>query len=126
MGLKIGDTYPYMGCYGVGVSRLVGAALEVFGTESDTECKIEWPASIAPFKVYICGSSSEICAKLHEINPNETYWNDRDVNFGEHMAIAKMIGAPYTIVVGDKKLGPDSIQINGKRVTLEEAVGILE
>jgi prolyl-tRNA synthetase len=125
MGLKIGDSYPHMGCYGVGVSRLVGAALEVFGTESDSECKVEWPASIAPFKVYIGGSSPEICSKLHAIDPNETYWNDRDVSFGEHRAIAGMIGAPYTIFIGDKKLGPDSIQINGKCCTFDEAVRIL-
>jgi prolyl-tRNA synthetase len=122
MRLKVGEAHPYMGCYGVGVSRLVGAALEVFGVESETVARMDWPTSIAPFKVYVCGSNQALCEKIHAIWPQETYWDDRHLSFGEHNAIANMIGAPIKIFVGDKKLGLDSIQLNGIKSELSEVV----
>ena len=114
--------YPYMGCYGVGVSRLVGAYAEIFGTEKS----IKWPASVAPFKVHIVGTdepkSIELCKSIESINPTEIYFDDRKTSFGEKMAVADLIGSPNRVILGKREIEQGLIQINGIAYRMDEGI----
>ena len=121
MKFKLDGINPVMGCYGVGVSRLVGAVLEIFGQENS----IDYPPSIAPFQIYLFGSNRDICEKLHSIWPEEIYYDDSARSFGEYNAVSMLLGAPYKILVGDKKIGPDSIQINKREYSLEQTIDFI-
>jgi prolyl-tRNA synthetase len=118
--------FPYMGCYGVGVSRLVGAYAEIFGTEKS----MKWPASVAPFKAHIIGSdepkSAELCKSIEELDKSETYYDDRKTSYGEKMAVADLIGAPTRVVLGKKEAEQSIVQINGSTYKLEEGIANLK
>lgn len=117
--------HPFMGCYGTGVSRLVGAYAEIFGWENG----IRWPSSVAPFAVHIIGSpgdrSQEVCNKLHNIWEDETYYDDRKTSFGEKMVVADLVGAPIRVIAGDKEVATGSVLINQKLFSINEATNYI-
>ncbi|KAG8549377.1 hypothetical protein GDO81_021375 [Engystomops pustulosus] len=104
-----------MGCYGIGVSRLLAASIEVLSTEED----IHWPSLIAPYQVCLIppkkGSKEmgaaalaedlhdSVCAVPHL--GNEVLVDDRDhLTIGKRVREAHMMGYPYVIVIGKKAL----------------------
>ena len=99
-----------MGCYGIGVSRIVAAAIE----QNYDERGIIWPKSMAPFQVYLAPigykKSSEVRAaadKLHdEISALglDVLLDDRDERPGVMFADQELIGVPHRIVVSDRGL----------------------
>ncbi|HBC69279.1 MAG TPA: proline--tRNA ligase, partial [Sutterella sp.] len=99
-----------MGCYGIGVSRLIGAAIE----QCHDDKGIIWPASIAPFEVVICPMNlkkseavRETVNKLHDelaARGVDVIVDDRDVRAGSMFADWELIGVPHRIVVGDRGL----------------------
>ncbi len=99
-----------MGCYGIGVSRIVAAAIE----QNYDERGIIWPKSMAPFQVYIAPigfkKSAEVRAaaeKLHEeitAMGVEVLLDDRDERPGVMFADQELIGVPHRIVVGERGL----------------------
>ncbi|KAG8432153.1 hypothetical protein GDO86_016695 [Hymenochirus boettgeri] len=105
-----------MGCYGIGVSRLLAASLEVLCNDDD----IHWPGIIAPYQVCLVspkkGSKEaeaiSVAESLYdEITQNvvqlrdETVMDDRDnLTIGKRVKEAHMMGYPYIIVVGKKAL----------------------
>ncbi len=99
-----------MGCYGIGVSRIVAAAIE----QNHDERGIIWPNSIAPFQVYVAPIGfkkiAEVRAaaeKLHdEITKMglEVLLDDRDERPGVMFADQELIGVPHRIVVSDRGL----------------------
>jgi prolyl-tRNA synthetase len=111
LGLKYSDkdgnvNYPYMGCYGIGVSRLVGAIAEHFADDKG----LVWPQAIAPAKVYLINIedddgvvkfTTEIYQKLIE-QGIEVIWDDRSVRAGEKFADADLMGLPFRVVVSQK------------------------
>lgn len=92
-----------MGCYGIGVSRLVGTIAELLCDEKG----LVWPENIAPFKVYLA-TIGEVTAEAHIIYDSlmkagiEVLWDDRDVRPGEKFGDADLMGIPYRLVVSDK------------------------
>lgn len=114
--------YPYMGSYGVGVSRLIASYAELFGDESS----IKWPKSVAPFKVTIIGSqdpeSIEICNTIHNVWPDEIYYQDTNISFGEKQMIAEIISSPYLIIAGKKEVNNQHVMFNGEKLGFEEAI----
>lgn len=90
-----------MGCYGIGISRLIGSIVEVCHDDNG----IIWPESVAPFKVHLIGlnkDASEIYEYLQK-NNIEVLYDDRDEkSAGERFAEADLIGIPYRVVVSEK------------------------
>jgi len=94
-----------MGCYGIGVSRLMAAAVE----QNHDENGIIWPENIAPFKLQILAlniKDSKIKETAEEIYKKakekgiEVLYDDRDMSPGAKFKDADLIGIPYRIVVG--------------------------
>lgn len=96
--------YPEMGSYGVGVTRLVGAAIEA----SHDAAGIIWPDSIAPFKAAIlnlkCGDAAcdTMAADLYAKLAGEAVYDDRDERAGVKFADADLMGHPWQIVIGPR------------------------
>lgn len=98
---------PWMGSYGIGVTRLMGVLVEKFADEKG----IVWPESVAPFKVHLVGLNLEDAAvrdwadglyqNLKE-RGIETLYDDRDARPGEKFADSDLMGMPYRIVVSRK------------------------
>ncbi|MCT4591865.1 MAG: His/Gly/Thr/Pro-type tRNA ligase C-terminal domain-containing protein [Candidatus Gracilibacteria bacterium] len=102
--------YPYMGCYGIGVSRLMGTIIEAHHDENG----MIWPKTVAPFHVHIISldqneKASEI-EKILESNGIEVLVDDRDERAGKKFADSDLIGIPLRLVVSKKTLEQDSVE----------------
>ncbi len=100
----------YMGCYGLGISRVMGVIAEKFADEKG----LVWPESIAPFKYYLVGigkKGTEEADKFYATHSAETFYDDRDNRPGEKFADSELMGMPYRIVISDKTLASDSAEL---------------
>ena len=99
----------FMGCYGIGVTRIVAAAIE----QSHDSNGIIWPKSISPFEAVIVeidghknnevrSHANEIYEKLRSSKLNIIY-DDRDASFGNKMKDWELIGIPKSIIIGKKE-----------------------
>jgi prolyl-tRNA synthetase len=98
----------YMGCYGIGPSRIMGVIVEKLHDEKG----ILWPKSVAPFQVHLIGldlKDEKIKAKAHDLYKNltknniEVLFDDReDANAGEKFSDADLIGIPVRLVVSKR------------------------
>ena len=122
------DIYPEMGCYGIGASRIVAAAIE----QNHDEKGIVWPESLAPFKVALVEVNSknnqkvkekceEIYALLRENNV-DTLWDDRDKRPGVKFADMEVIGIPLTIIIGERTIESGHIEIKKRQDEKPELV----
>jgi len=97
---------PLMGCYGIGVTRVMAAAVE----QNNDKDGIIWPASIAPYDVYLCyiGKTPEIKAVAEEIwkdllkDGYEVLFDDRQLGPGQMFKDSDLIGLPVRILIGEK------------------------
>ena len=99
------DQYPIMGCFGIGISRLMGVIVEAFGDEKG----LVWPESIAPFSFHLVslGKPGDEISKTADALYNdlvkagaEVLYDDRDLRAGEKFAESDLLGIPKRIVVG--------------------------
>lgn len=105
-----------MGCYGIGLSRVMGAVVEVHHDEKG----IIWPEETAPFKVHLIGianreskikeETNKIYQSLQKANV-EVLYDDREVTAGEKFAEADLVGCPYRVVVSEKTLAKGNVEI---------------
>jgi prolyl-tRNA synthetase len=112
-----------MGCYGIGVTRLVGAAIE----QNHDERGIIWPDSIAPFTVVICpvgwGKSEAVrqaALDLYEkliVSGIDVILDDRDERPGVMFADWELIGVPHRITIGDRGLKEGLVEYQHRRDT---------
>ena len=111
-----------MGCYGIGVSRVVAAAIE----QNYDERGIVWPASIAPFDVALIPLNlkkspreGELCEKLYaELTAAgfDVLYDDREKErLGVKLADAELIGIPHRILVTEKGLDTGTLEYKGRR-----------
>ncbi len=121
-----------MGCYGIGISRIMSAVVEQYHDEKG----IKWPTPVAPFELeIICLNMSdhqltEVAEKLYieaEEKGIEVIYDDREESAGFKFADADLVGFPYRIVVGRKvKEGKVELQkrATGERwdVAIEEVI----
>ena len=97
-----------LGSYGIGVTRLMGAAVESFADEKG----LVWPDTIAPFAVHLVqlGDDAEVQKEAEELYRElteagiEALWDDRDARAGEKFADSDLIGIPLRVVVSQKSL----------------------
>ncbi|NLW56722.1 MAG: proline--tRNA ligase [Firmicutes bacterium] len=117
-----GEEKPFiMGCYGIGVSRIVAAAIE----QNNDQDGIKWPVPIAPFQVLILPINSEQLATAEEIYQQlraagvEVLLDDREERAGVKFKDADLIGIPLRITVGPKGLAQGEVEVK-VRMTGEE------
>jgi prolyl-tRNA synthetase len=101
---------PYMGCYGIGVTRVVAAAIE----QNHDERGIVWPEPLAPFHVSLIPINLQKSERVRETAERlyaelqaagfEVLFDDRDARPGVKFADDELLGIPHRIVVGDKGL----------------------
>ncbi|ESH97456.1 prolyl-tRNA synthetase, partial [Cupriavidus sp. HPC(L)] len=117
-----GKTQPMqMGCYGIGVTRIVGAAIE----QNYDERGIIWPAAIAPFEVVVCpvgyDRSEAVKAEADRIHAEllaagvDAILDDRGERPGVMFADWELIGVPHRVVVGDRGLKEGQVEYQGRR-----------
>ena len=127
----------FMGCYGIGVSRLVAAAIE----QNNDDKGILWPESIAPYEVNIVAIGYTKEPKIAEAANNlseqlqvmgyEVIVDDRKDGYGTKMKDAELIGIPVNIIIGNKFLESGEVELkhrNGQSSTnnITEITSIFE
>ena len=117
-----------MGCYGIGISRIVAAAIE----QNHDDNGIIWPASMAPFQLAIIplnlNKSAAVAACAEQLYQElqatgiELLMDDRNERPGVKFADMELIGVPHRIVIGDRALAEGKIEYKGRRDTDSELV----
>jgi prolyl-tRNA synthetase len=107
-----------MGCYGIGISRVMAAIVEVYNDEGG----ILWPESVAPFEYHLVniGANKE-AGELYEKmvkSGKEVLWDDREESAGVKLSDADLLGIPTRLIISDKSLKEDSVEIK-KRDSVE-------
>ncbi len=120
------STNVWMGCYGIGVTRLVGTLVEIYG---DLEKgSINWPESVAPYRVHLIeigvGLGRDVYNMLVGANhdspvKNDVLYDDRDAHAGTKFADADLIGAPIRLIVSARTLEQDSVELSRSNVIAE-------
>ena len=115
----------YMGCYGIGVSRLMGVIAEKIADDKG----LVWPETVAPYKYHLIGIGEKGTAeaeKFYAGHEDTVLFDDRDKRPGEKFADAELMGLPLRIVISDKTLAESAAEITDRRtgeswrVTLDE------
>ena len=121
-----------MGCYGIGVSRIVGAAIE----QCNDEKGIRWPVTMAPFTVVICPiglkksepvrtATETLYQKLTE-QGIEVLLDDRDERPGVMFADMELIGIPYRVTIGERNLGNGLVEFMARNGESSELLALQE
>ena len=127
--------HPVMGCYGIGVTRVVAAAIE----QNHDEKGIVWPVEIAPFHVALLPMNMHKSVRLREAAEKlyadltgagiEVLFDDRRVRPGVMFADSELIGIPHRIVIGDRGLDSGTVEYRHRRdtestdIALDDIVG---
>ncbi|MFW5452976.1 proline--tRNA ligase [Thioalkalivibrio sulfidiphilus] len=112
-----------MGCYGIGVSRVVAAAIE----QNHDAQGIIWPEALAPFIVALCPINAQKSQRLREAADAlyerlqnagfEVFYDDRGLRPGAMFADMELIGIPHRLVLGERGLDAGEIEYKGRRDT---------
>ena len=110
-----------MGCYGIGVTRILGAAIE----QNHDARGILWPRAIAPFEVVICpvgwGKSQAVRDEAQKLYDTliaagvDAILDDRDERPGVMFADWELIGVPHRVTIGDRGLKEGVVEYQGRR-----------
>jgi prolyl-tRNA synthetase len=110
-----------MGCYGIGVTRIVAAAIE----QNHDERGIIWPEPIAPFQVVLVPINLQKSARVREVSDRlyaeltdegiEVLYDDRDARPGVKFADAELVGIPHRVVVGERGLEAGKLEYRHRR-----------
>ena len=102
----------YMGCYGIGISRLMGVLVELFNDGK----AIYWPKEVAPFDIHliglnqeddtVCGNASALYNKLRAEGKSVLFDDRVNISAGEKFADADLIGIPTRLIIS-KRTGPE-------------------
>jgi len=126
-----------MGCYGIGLGRLMGTIVEVLSDDKG----IIWPESVAPFKVHLLslGESEQVKEEANKVYEKlekseiEVLFDDRvGLSAGEKFADADLLGMPYRIVISERSMKERGIELKkrneekGKIVSLDELLNLLK
>ena len=127
-----------MGCYGIGVTRILGAAIE----QNNDERGIVWPLALAPFSAVICpigyDRSAEVKAAADAVHDElvaagiDVMLDDRGERPGAMFADWELVGVPQRLVISDRGLKAGTVELQGRReaaasvLPLAEAVALLK
>lgn len=115
-----------MGCYGIGVTRVMGVIAEKYADDRG----LVWPENIAPYKYYLVsiGESAENKAsELYAGHEDVFMFDDRkNIRYGEKMGDFELLGIPYCVIISDKTLANNQVELierktgDKKILTIEE------
>ena len=122
----------HMGCYGIGVTRIVAAAIE----QNHDERGIVWPAPLAPFDVVLVGlnwdksgrvraTAEKLYGELRDAGV-EVLLDDRDARPGVKFADAELIGIPHRVVVSERGIEAGQLEYRHRRAADNEAIPLAE
>ncbi len=127
-----------MGCYGIGITRIVAAAIE----QNNDERGIIWPNAIAPFTVILCPIGADRNASVKEQADAlyqqcqdvgiETVLDDRNLRPGVMFAEADLLGIPHRVVISERNLNENRVEYQHRRqseptqVAADEIVAFLQ
>ena len=117
--------FVYMGCYGIGVSRVMGVIAEKFADDKG----LVWPEAVAPFKYYLVGIGEDGTRKAEGIyaeHKDEILFDDRDVRPGEKFADSELMGIPQRIVISDKTLASGGAEVTNRATGETKIVDLKE
>jgi prolyl-tRNA synthetase len=133
MGMTVLDaqgkaTTPAMGCYGVGVSRIVAAAIE----QNHDDAGIVWPEAMAPWRVAICvnqpKNDANVAAAAQALHDEleaagvDTVLDDRGLRPGPMFADIELIGIPHRVVVSERGLAAGTFEYRARRAAEAESL----
>jgi len=121
-----------MGCYGIGITRILGAAIE----QNFDDKGIVWPDAIAPFEVVLCPmgmdrseavkeQTEKLYAQLLELGV-DVIVDDRGLRPGAMFADWELIGVPHRVVIGDRGLKEGNLEYLGRRDEAASNVAVAE
>jgi prolyl-tRNA synthetase len=121
-----------MGCYGIGVTRIMGAAIE----QNNDERGIIWPLSISPFEIVLCPMGYDRSETVRQTADNllsqlldmgiDAILDDRGERPGVMFADWELIGVPHRIVIGERGLKENMLEYQGRRDTAATSVPLAE
>jgi prolyl-tRNA synthetase len=121
-----------MGCYGIGITRIVAAAIE----QNHDERGIIWPPSIAPFALAIVpigiGKSAAVREAAEKLYAELTdagidvLLDDRDERPGVMFADMELSGIPHRVVIGDRSLKQGQIEYQGRRDKTAQTIALAD
>lgn len=113
-------THPAMGCYGIGVSRIVAAAIE----QNHDDAGIVWPEPMAPWQVAVClinpKNNAEVSAAAENLYAQlnaagiDTVLDDRGLRPGQMFADIELIGIPHRVVVSERGLAAGTYEYRAR------------
>ena len=132
-GLKVkdsngNDVSVLMGCYGIGLGRLMGTIVEVLSDEKG----IVWPESVAPFKIHLLVLNEEqklVADNLYEeLKRREVavLYDDRDISVGEKFADADLLGMPLRVLVSNKSITVGGYEVKGRSENVSKIMSVNE
>lgn len=111
----------FMGCYGIGVSRIVGAAIE----QNFDERGMIWPEAIAPFHISVLPMNAHSSERVREAAEQlyqqlsaagfEVLYDDRNARAGVMFADQELVGIPHRVVIGEKGLDAGTVEYKARR-----------
>ena len=128
-----GKPQPFeMGCYGIGVTRILGAAIE----QNHDERGMIWPAAIAPFECVICpigmDRSADVKAAAEALHDElaamgiDVVLDDRGERPGAMFADWELIGVPLRVVISDRGLKAGQLEVQGRREAAASSVSVAD
>ncbi|MBA5638865.1 proline--tRNA ligase [Duganella sp. LX20W] len=121
-----------MGCYGIGITRILGAAIE----QNFDDKGIIWPTSLAPFELVLCpmgmDRSELVKAETEQLYAQaqaagiDVIVDDRGLRPGAMFADWELIGVPHRVVIGERGLKEGNLEYQGRRDTEATAVPLAE
>lgn len=119
-----------MGCYGIGVSRIVAAAIE----QNHDKYGIMWPEAIAPFSVVIIPMNMHKSHRIQEVAENlyeklkdknvEVLFDDRKERPGVMFADMELVGVPHAIIIGERNLDAGKCEYKNRRTGDKQLVDV--
>lgn len=121
-----------MGCYGIGVTRILGAAIE----QNFDDKGIVWPDAIAPFELVLCPMGLDRSEMVKEATEKlyaemqaagiDVIVDDRGLRPGAMFADWELIGVPHRVVIGERGLKEGNLEYQGRRDEAASAVAVAE
>jgi len=112
------DEVVFMGSYGIGLGRLMGTIVEVISDDKG----VIWPKSVAPFKYHLIEITSDkpevrqIAKKIYrKLGEDNVLYDDRDLRAGEKFADADLLGMPIQIIVSEKNIEKNRLEIKDRK-----------
>ncbi|MBN2094370.1 MAG: prolyl-tRNA synthetase [Candidatus Zambryskibacteria bacterium] len=108
----------FMGSYGIGLGRLMGAIVEILSDDKG----IVWPESVAPFKIHLIEIPSESdevkkkSLKIYEkLGEDNVLYDDRNIRAGEKFNDADLLGMPLQIIISEKNIASNKLEFKDRK-----------